>query len=145
MRRWHYLSLRRHLFSTVGAAILMVGVGVSVYAAEPDVREPVPAAPNCGSIDPGFAYDLEDSLRGPRGSIDPGFAPQPIEEQPAANEGSIDPGFSRTIDSCPTDRLQDLLATPGDALISRGTAPSGTPVDNRRRVSDVARRFGDLQ
>jgi hypothetical protein len=105
--------------------MLVAGAGVSAYADEAAKDPAVDAKPVCGSIDPGFAHDVEGTLRERGGNADPGFAPRPSDTEPATSGGSIDPGFSRPFDNCSTQRLQDVLAPA--AGTPEGAGPTATP------------------
>jgi hypothetical protein len=119
------------LVGVAAAVMLVLGAGISGYAAEPSTAEPTTPAATCGSVDPGFAIELKDFVRGKEGGVDPGFGPPPGYEDAPAGAHLTDPGFSQPISSCPAERLQDMLVVPDAGLPISNASPIATPADVR--------------
>lgn len=131
MRRHDRRAITKWMAGIAGVAALGLGTGMSVNATE-TIQEPTATSEaTCGSIDPGFAYMPEETIRGRNGSIDPGFAPDPDDPSVSEAGGSIDPGFARPIENCPVGRLQDVLASPAAELFSEELTPFVTPWSER--------------
>jgi len=131
VRRYDNRAIGGVLIGVAGAVMLALGAGVSGYAAEPGTAEAATPTATCGSVDAGFAYEVEDVIRGKEGSVDPGFGPPPGYEDAPAGAHLTDPGFSQPITSCPAERLQDMVVVPDAGLPISNATPIATPADDR--------------
>jgi hypothetical protein len=108
------------------ASIVVIGLvtGSTLLAAEQGEDVIVTQQVECGSVDPGFAYELEETLRG---LDDPGFFPSGPHLGTPTIDGSVDPGFWQPIRSCPIGPLEDALAPPNPEILTMGLTTTATP------------------
>jgi hypothetical protein len=115
------------LVSAAGIALAVIGTSPSTRAAElPD--EPLASRQvGCASVDPGFAYELKDVLRGLN---DPGFVPGGDGSGTPTIGGLRDPGFGHPAGNCPIGPLEDILASPAADIFGAGLTPTATPTQD---------------
>jgi hypothetical protein len=118
-KRWW--SVFGSLLGIAGVAVLGLGTGSSLRAAE-SLQEPRHV--ECTSVDPGFAYELEETLRG---LDDPGFFPGGDGLGTPTIDGSVDSGFWQPIGDCPVGPLEDVLASPAAEMFGTGLTPVAAP------------------
>jgi hypothetical protein len=120
-RQW---SVFGYVVGVAGVAAIGIGGVPSLRAAEPLNEQSESRLAECASVDPGFAYELEDFLRG---LDDPGFFPGGDGLGTPAFGGSIDPGFGKPIGSCPIGPLEDVLASPAAEIFGTGVSATTPP------------------
>jgi hypothetical protein len=121
-KRWW--SVFGSLVGVAGVAAMVVCTGPSIRAAEPLDEVGKSRQVECTSVDPGFAYELEETLRG---LDDPGFFPGGDGLGTPTMGGSVDPGFWQSIKNCPIGPLEDVLASPAAEIFGTSLTPTTTP------------------
>jgi hypothetical protein len=122
LKRW--VSMLGSVGSIAGVIGIGLGTGPSLRAAEP--HDPVVASRrvSCETVDPGFAYNLEERLRG---LDDPGFTAGDGSLGTPSGIDSVDPGFWQPKRSCPIGPLADILASPASETLGIRPIPAATP------------------
>jgi hypothetical protein len=120
MRSKRWWSFIGSLAGIAGVAV----IGLDTGAAEPGAEVLESQQVECGSVDPGFAYELEEALRG---LDDPGFVPGGPGLGTPTIDGSVDPGFWQPIRRCPIGPLEDALSPPNPDVLTMGLTTTATP------------------